>query len=99
MSTTFPRFSLSEALLLADALNGVLLDGQTKHLLWATVEDAIRTDELDRKWGVDGAALVERLRSLSAVEQGMIAFRVKQAWENEAFHVDSLIERVKAVGL
>ena len=93
------KFSLNEALLMADALNGVILDAWTKHLLWLSIEDAIRTDELDRKWGVDGAALVERLRSLSPVEQGMIAYRIQQAWENETYHVDSLIERVKKVGL
>jgi hypothetical protein len=99
MSTTFPKFSLSEALLMADALNGVLLDAWTKHLLWLSIEDAIRTDDLDRKWGVDGDALVERLRSLTPIEQGMIAYRVQQVWENEAYYADSLIERVKAVGL
>src|SRR2546421_4610038 len=99
MSTTFLKFSLSEALLLCDALNGVLLDAQTKHLLWATIEDAIRTDELDRKGGVDGDALVARLRSLTPVEQGMIAYRIQQAWENETYYVQSMVERVKLVGL
>jgi hypothetical protein len=93
------KFSLSEALLMADALNGVLLDAWTKHLLWLSIEDAIRTDELDRKWGVDGDALVERLRSLSPTEQGMIAYRIQQAWENETYYTDSLVERVKKVGL
>ncbi len=93
------KFSLSEALLMADALNGVIIDAWTKHLLWLSIEDAIRTDELDRKWGVDGAALVERLRNLTPVEQGMIAYRIQQVWGNETFHVDSLVERVKKVGL
>src|SRR5260370_41463197 len=99
MSTTSPKFELREALLMADALNGVILDAWTKHLLWLSIEDAIRTGGLDRKWGVGGAALVERLRSLTPVEQGMIAYRIQQVWENETYHTDSLVERVKKVGL
>jgi hypothetical protein len=99
MSTTSPKFSLGEALLMADAMNGVILNAQTRHLLWATIEDAVRTDELDRKWGVDGDALVARLRGLSPDEQAMTAWRVKQVWESETYHTLSLIERVKAVGL
>jgi hypothetical protein len=41
---------------------------ETAQYLWAEVEDAIRLEGLDRKWGVDGQALVEKLRGLCPAE-------------------------------
>ncbi len=55
-----------EACLIVDTLNGALLDAATAHLLWANVEDSIKLEGLADKWNVDGPALVEKLRGLSA---------------------------------
>jgi len=54
-----------EVALICDALSGTVLDGQTCTLIWSEVAAAIRLDQLDRKWGLDGLALVARLRTLS----------------------------------
>ncbi len=61
------RITLSEAeaSLVVDALNGTIMEPHTYRLLWAEVDDAVRLDGLDRKWGVDGDALVTKLRALS----------------------------------
>src|SRR5690606_36071183 len=54
--------SLDEACLITDALNGSLMTADTAHLLWASVEDAMKYEGLAEKWNVDGKALVEKLR-------------------------------------
>lgn len=58
------ELTAGEACLICDVLNGVLMDATSASMLWAEVEDGIRMDDLDQKWGVDGPALVEKLRSL-----------------------------------
>ena len=64
------NLSLDEACLITDALNGSLMTADTAHLLWASIEDAIKYERLDEKWNVNGKALVQkhllfRLRELS----------------------------------
>ena len=56
-----------EAMLVLDSLNGVLHETpeSAATMLWASVSDSIELDGLDRKWGVDGAALITKLRALS----------------------------------
>lgn len=56
----------AEACLLVDVLNGALMDANSAHLLWAEIEDGCRLDKIDQRWDIDGKALVEMLRSLSA---------------------------------
>ncbi|NPV72156.1 MAG: hypothetical protein HPY55_16240 [Firmicutes bacterium] len=56
--------SPEEACLIVDALNGALMDADSAPMLWAEVEDGIRLEGLDAKWGVDGQALIEKLRAL-----------------------------------
>jgi len=69
-----------EAILLCDACNGLLVEPHTVQLLWAQVADAIRLDGLDRKWGVDGEALVARLRNYSYWQQLAITDAVERWW-------------------
>lgn len=73
--------SLGETCLIVDALNGALIDADTARLLWAHVEDGIRIDGLDRKWNVDGAALVEKLRGLNDLQAMAIVDAAERFWE------------------
>jgi hypothetical protein len=59
------RLSEPEASLIVDAYNGTFWEPHTAPLLWADIDDAIRYDGLDQKWGVDGADLFARLRALA----------------------------------
>ena len=69
-----------ECLLLCDALNGTIMEPHTIRLLWATVADAVQLDGLDRKWGVDGEALVAKLRGYSYPQQLAIVDAVERWW-------------------
>lgn len=69
-----------EACLIADALNGTLMDADSASTLWAEVDDAIRMDGLDAKWGVDGQALVKKLRGLDRTACLAIADAVERFW-------------------
>lgn len=51
-----------------DATLSWFITPETAQYLWAEVEDAIRLEGLDRKWGVDGPALVEKLKRLCPAE-------------------------------
>ena len=59
------KLSEAETALVCEALQGTLLDGQTCRRIWTEVDAAIHRDQLDRKWSLDGAALVARLHALS----------------------------------
>ncbi len=56
--------SEAEARLLCEALRGWIFDIYSYELVWARIDDAIRSDALDRKYKVDGTALVEKVRGL-----------------------------------
>lgn len=58
------ELTVGEACLLVDVLNGTMFDANTAAVLWAEVEDGIYLDGLDKKWGVEGKAFVEKLRGL-----------------------------------
>lgn len=94
-----PTFTESEAMLLVDSLNGYLLTPEMPHLLWANVADAIHMDGLDKKWDVDGAALINRLREMTPFEQLAISDAVERAWQSETYQVSNMEEKVRAVGL
>lgn len=81
------RPSLREALtpdeisLIADAGNGVLYEAWSIPHLSAGVADSIALDGLDAKWGVDGPALVEKLRRLDAAQTFALADAVERYWK------------------
>jgi hypothetical protein len=61
-----PELSVAEWKLVADALNGTMFHGAGQlGILWAEIADAIKLEALDKKWEVNGAALVKRLRALT----------------------------------
>lgn len=72
--------TLGQACLLMDALNGTWMDTSSYRLLWAEVDDSIREENLAGKWSVDGAQLVERLRSLSPGEQMAMVDAAERFW-------------------
>lgn len=61
-------FSEAELNAIRDATLSWMVTPETASYLWVEVEDAIRLEGLDRKWGIDGRALVERLRGLCPAE-------------------------------
>lgn len=72
--------ALKEACLLVDALNGSLMDANTAHLLWASIEDACKLDGLAGKWEVDGLALVEKLMDMSAFQCMALIDAAERFW-------------------
>jgi hypothetical protein len=48
--------------------------------IWANVEDGCRLDGLDKKWSVDGPALVEKLKTLSLIEVHALADATDRFW-------------------
>ncbi|MDK2883320.1 MAG: hypothetical protein PWP58_1656 [Bacillota bacterium] len=69
-----------EALLIADALNGILMDVTTVPLFWAQIQDAIAVEHLDKKWQVDGQALVEKLRGLNEIQALAVIDAAERFW-------------------
>lgn len=99
LEEALPTFSAGEAALLVDALKGSRLEVRTARLLWATIEDAIRMDGLEEKWGVDGAVLVVRLRALSAFEALAVVDGAERFWNPVHYRQEEpLEERLRAVG-
>lgn len=80
------RLDLSENewMLVRDATNGWLAEPHTIPLLWAEVADAIAHDGLDRTWGVDGAALVGKLRALSPLQALAVVDATDRWWRQQA---------------
>jgi len=78
-----PAFTESEWFAICDALSGVLMEGSPDRLrtLWAAVADADRFAGLGEKWGVNAAALAERLRAMSMGGLCAIAEVVQRFWQ------------------
>ena len=73
--------SEKEACLIVDTLNGVILDAGTAQYLWAEVEDSVKLNNLAEKWGVDGPALVEKLRDLNALQAMALVDGAERFWQ------------------
>jgi hypothetical protein len=61
--------------------------------IWANVEDGCRLDGLDKKWGIDGAVLVEKLKVLSPIEVHALADATERFWESVSRDEKPEIER------
>ncbi len=79
------KFSDEEIGLILDNLNGTLM-GETfgVRLIYANVEDAITYESIDAKWGVDGDALVEKLKALTFAENATLADAAERWWNRVA---------------
>jgi hypothetical protein len=75
------KLTLPECWFIADMLNGSLMDAYTAGLLWAEAEDAIALDGLDKKWQVDGKALVKKLKALSHVQALALVDAAERFWQ------------------
>lgn len=75
------ELTTGEACLVVDVLNGSLMDANTARLLWASVEDGIRLDGLAEKWGVDGKALVEKLKGLNDIQALALVDAGERFWQ------------------
>lgn len=76
-----PKFSVPEWKLVCDALNGTMFhSAEQLRMIWGEVADAIKLDSLDKKWDVNGASLVKRLRELSAGQLVATIDAVEQFW-------------------
>lgn len=96
-----PRLSPEAWGLLFDVLNGIWLAPAELAVLGIPheVSDAIELNELDRKWGVDGARLLERLRQADYAELVAIADAAERFWARHEELPGEPAEFVAALGL
>lgn len=97
LARALPAFAEPEASLLVDALNGIITEPHSAHLLWANVEDAQR-EGLAEKWGVDGLALVQRLRALTPFEALAVADAAERYWQGP-YRQSDMTAALRQVGL
>lgn len=72
-----------EACLICDVLNGTLMDASSAAALWAEVADGVRLDRLDEKWGVDGDALIARLKGLDRLTCLALVDAAERFWAGD----------------
>ncbi len=90
----------AEASLIVDARNGILHEPWSMQLFWAGISDAIELEGLDRKWHVDGPALIAKLRGLSYAQTVAIVDAAEQVWNQISKNEKrDLRDIVKTVGL
>lgn len=84
--------SNDEKLLLVDAYNGVMLGGLENigipneydvYGMIGNVEDSILIDKLDKKWNVDGNALISKLIEMSNQEKTEILINIHKFWDED----------------
>jgi hypothetical protein len=90
-------FSEPEASLIVDACKAWLVEPHSAPLLWAEVDDAIRGDGLAVKWGVDGSALVARLRALTPFEALAVCDAAERFWRHPEIPTEENLRRVALV--
>lgn len=84
-----------EALLICDLSNGTLWDPMTVTMLWAQVADSLE-EGYDKKWGVDGEALTQKLRKLNHFQCQAVVDAAERFWaENSRDLTESNHERVR----
>lgn len=82
-----PRFTVEEASLLCDALNGTWMHDwqaeQAREYFVAEIEDAVRLNGLDIKWEVNAAELVGKLRTMTPEEATALVSKVQDFWAKD----------------
>lgn len=74
----------SEMGLIIDALNNPMFrEPSAISVITASIEDAIDMDAAAAKWGVDDAALLEKLQGLTYAEQVALVDAVERWWLSE----------------
>lgn len=92
------ELSAGEASLIVDALNGTIIDTQTAQLLAYEVQDSLE-DGLAEKWGVDGAALVEKIGAWSLAQRLAVCDAAERFWRGPYRKDGPLADTLAAVGL
>lgn len=75
------QLSENECALILDATNGTMFaDTFSLGHLWAEIADACDLDGLDRKWKVDGLALVEKVQASGMIGQAALIDASERWW-------------------
>jgi len=78
------RFSAGELSIIVDVSNAsMLMPAMAGQHLIPQVEDGISLDELDFKWGVDGAPFLARLRELTSFQTAALEVWGRAFWEGK----------------
>lgn len=95
---SMPPLSRSEAMALVDITNGTIWDPFTISLLWAEVDDA---EGLGKKWGLDQAAFVQKLRALTYAQAVAVVDGIERFWGSGEGHytITETDEALAASGL
>ncbi|GHO89257.1 hypothetical protein [Dictyobacter formicarum] len=96
---SLPAFQMAEAMLIVEALQRNPPDMEQVQRLWISVEQAVKADQLEQRWRVNAAALVERLRTLTPAECMAICDAVECVLCQPTPIVQELQARVKQIGL
>lgn len=77
-----PKLLEKEWMLCADALNGVGLSNEPRHVLWIDIEiaDAIKVNRYDTKWKVNGAALMKKISALDYAARLALVDVIERLW-------------------
>lgn len=88
MMTT--QFTLSEASLIVDAMNGIIwTDGITKQShLYHNVRGAIEVDSLDEKWDLHADDMLTRLHDFTEAEAAEVLDKVTAFWHTSSHTPD-----------
>lgn len=95
-------FSVAEACLIVDVLNGTLYsgDGNPKAILYGNVEDGILLEDVDQKWGVDKDKLLEKINNLTEYQCYVVIANAFEFWDSAIETVeDDFKERLSRIFL
>lgn len=92
------QLTQEESALIVDALNGIMLQIPAESILWQEIEAAVASDRLDMKWKVDGAALVEKLKTASREDAARVIELAHKFWGEQA-NAPSIFGHVRKIGL
>lgn len=103
LKRSLPAFSVGEAMLLCDVLNGTINQPYSVFLLWASVSDGVDEGRAEY-WKqyhpeLDGAKLIAKLKGLTPFECMAVADAIERAWNSETYQVANMEEKVRQVGL
>lgn len=76
------RFTIEEASLMCDALNGTWLLDDHWRFISDEIEDACRLDKLDQKWKTSGPDLIAKINRLSPLALCSLSDAVEKFWRN-----------------
>lgn len=89
LAASKPSFEENEWNLIFDSCNGWLIDDEIetyRDALLLQIEDSIRINKLDAKWGCDRQKIIKKIVDCSLVECVCIVFEIKRFWEGDDSH-------------